>query len=285
MGYPRLSLNGVGKRGFNMLDEEIVELAFRRTQLEIKDQWEQLRKELNTIKTKMAVQGALGSGATLVRITDLCVRAVNRRAHLIWHTVYRFITTTGINYSDELSTELKALIAHELPEELPDFKGYIKNTIKILNAPKTAEKLLGNLDNARDHALKKVGTEIDLFVHSLMKKSEMSETGMESPIFNMYSPAGPIQTIDAGLGRQLINALDAIKSGVNQLQDLPEHPKTEIVEIIEDSRTELEKTKPNITKLRSLLTTVGVSIQNNHSLKPGYDVLKQELTYLGISLP
>ena len=104
MGYPRLSLNGVGERGFNMLDEKIVELACRRNQLEIKDQWEQLRKELNTIKTKMAVQGALGSGATLVRITDLCVRAVNNRAHLIWHTVYRFITTTGINYSDELSS-------------------------------------------------------------------------------------------------------------------------------------------------------------------------------------
>jgi len=37
-------------------------------------------------------------------------------------------------------------------------------------------------------------------------------------------------------------------------------------------------------KLRSLLMTVGTSIQSNHSLKPGYDVLKQELTFLGISL-
>ena len=267
-----------------MLDKKIVELACRRTQLEMKEQWEQLRKELNTIKTKMAVQGGLGSGATLVRITDLCARAVNNRAHLIWHTLYRFITTTGIHYSDELSSELKALIAHELPEELPDFKGYIKNTIKILNAPKTAEKLLDQLDNARDHALNKVGTEIDLFVQSLKKKSEMSGTGVESQIFNMYSPAGPIQTIDGELGRQLINALDAIKPGINQLQDLPEHSKSEIVDIIGDCRTELEKANPNITKLRCLLTTVGTSIQSHHSLKAGYDVLKQELTYLGISL-
>ncbi|MDH3566838.1 MAG: hypothetical protein OEM61_05710 [Desulfobacteraceae bacterium] len=267
-----------------MLDEKIVELACRRTQLEMKEQWEQLRTELNMIKTKMAVQGGLGSGATLVRITDLCARAVNNRAHLIWHTLYRFITTTGVNYSDELSSELKALTAHELPEDLPDFKDYIKNTIKILNAPKTAEKLLDQLDNARDHALNKIGTEIDLFVQSLKKKSELSETGVESPIFNMYSPAGPIQTIDGKLGRQLINALDAIKSGINQLQDLPEHPKSEIVDIIVDCCTELEKAKPNITKLRSLLTTVGMLIQNHHSLKSGYDVLKQELTYLGISL-
>ncbi len=268
-----------------MLDKKIVELACRRTQLEMKEEWEQLRKELNAIKTKMAVQGALGSGATLVRITDLCARAVNNRAHLIWHILYRFITTTGINYSDELSSELKALIAHELPEELPDFKGYIKNTIKILNAPKTAEKLLDQLDNARDHALNKVGNEIDLFVQSLKKKSEMTETGVESQIINVYSPPGPIRTIDGELCRQLINALDAIKPGINQLQDLPKHPKSEIIEIIGDCRTELEKAKPNITKLRSLLTTVGTSIQSNHSLKPGYDVLKQELTYLGISLP
>jgi hypothetical protein len=267
-----------------MLDEKIVELACRHTQLEIKEQWEHLRNELNTIKTKMAVQGALGSGATLVRITGLCARAVNNRAHLIWHTLHRFITTTGIHYSDELSSELKALIAHELPEDLPDFKGYIKNTIKILNAPKTAEKLLDQLDSARDHALNKVGTEVDLFVHSLKKKSELPETGLESHVFNIYSPAGPLQTVDAELGRQLIKTLDDVQSGINQLQDLPEHSKSEIVEIVGDCRAELEKAKPNIMKLRSLLTTVGTSIQSNHSLKSGYDALKQELTYLGISL-
>ena len=268
-----------------MLDEKIVDLACRRAQLEMKEQWEQLRKELNTIKTKMAVQGALGSGATLVRITDLCARDVHNRANLIWHTLHRFIVTTGINYSDDLSSELKALIARELPEDLTDFKGYIKNTIKILNAPKTAEKLLDQLDGAKDHALNKVGTEIDLFVHSLKKKSKLSETVVESQIFNIYSPAGSIQTIDAELGRQLINVLDAIKTGIHQLQVLPKHPKSEIIEIIGDCRMELEKSRPNITKLRSLLMTVGTSIQSSHSLKPEYDVLKQELTYLGISLP
>jgi len=267
-----------------MLDEKIVELACRRTQLEIKEQWEHLRNELNTIKTKMAVQGALGSGATLVRITDMCAHAINNRAHLIWHTLHRFITSTGIQYSDELSSELKALIAHELPEDLSDFKGYIKNTIKILNAPKTAEKLLDQLDSARDHSLNKMGTEIDLFVQSLKKKSELSETDVESQIFNMYSPTGPVQTIGAELGRQLINALDAIKSDINQLQDLPEYPKSEMIEIIRDCCIELEKDTPNIMRLRSLLTTVGTSIQSNHSLKPGYEVLRQELTYLGISL-
>jgi hypothetical protein len=250
----------------------------------MKEQWEILRNELNTIKTKMAVQGALGSGATLVRITDLCARAIHNRAHIIWHTLHRFITTTGIEYSDELSSELKALVAHELPEDLPDFKGYIKNTIKILNAPKTAEKLLDQLDGARDHALNKVGTEIDLFAQSLKKKSELSETGVESQIFNIYSPTGPIQTIDGEVGRQLINALDLIKDGINKLQDLPEHPKSEIVEIIGDCRIELEKETPNIMRLRSLLTTVGTSVQSDSSLKSGYDALKQELTYLGISL-
>jgi hypothetical protein len=176
------------------------------------------------------------------------------------------------------------LIARELPEDLPDFKGYIKNTIKILNAPKTAEKLLDQLDSARDHSLNKVGTEIDLFVQSLKKKSELSVTGVKSQIFNIYSPAGPIQTIDAELSRQLINALDAIKSGINQLQGLPEHPKSEMVEIIRDCRVELEKDTPNIMRLRSLLTTVGTSIQSNHRLKPGYEMLRQELTHLGISL-
>ena len=268
-----------------MLDKKIVRLACDRTQLEIKEQWEKLRKELNKIKTEMAVQGALGSGATLVRITDLCAQSIKNRAQLVWQTLYRFFTTAGIHYSDELSTELKTLMAHQLPEELDDFKGYIKNTIKILNAPKTAEKLLDQLVDARNHALKKIDTEIDLFVHSLKKKMEWSETGSESAIFNIYSPAGCVRTIDEGLRRQLVKTLDSIKPGLNQLRDLPTYPKNEIVELIQDVRLELEKEKPNITKLRTFLMTIGTSIQTVHSMKPVYDVLKQKATYLGISLP
>jgi len=285
LGIIQLGSHQCYKKGVFMLDKKIVKLARERIQLEIKEQWEQLRNELNRIKTEMALKGALWSGATLVRITDVCAQGIKNRAQLVWHTMYRFITTTGINYSDELSAELKALIADQLPEELDDYKGYIKNTIKILNAPKTAEKLLDQLVDARNHALNKVGTEIDLFVHSLKKKNELSETGSEFAIFNIYSPAGSIQTIDEKLGRQLIDALDSLKPGIHQLKELPLYPKDEIIELIQNCRSELEKEKPNITKLRSFLTTIGMSIQAIHSMKPVYDVLKQEVAYLGISIP
>lgn len=268
-----------------MLDKNIVKLACERTQLEIKEQWDQLRKELNRIKTEMAVQGALGSGATLVRITDLCAQSIKSRAQLVWSTMYRFVTTAGINYSNELSTELKTLVAGQLPEELDDFKGYIKNTIKILNAPKTAEKLLDQLVDARKHALNKVETEIDLFVHSLKKKTEQSETGSEFAIFNIYSPAGSVQTIDEELKQNLIKTLDVMKFGISQHKDSLIYPKNEVVELIQDCRSELEKETSNITKLRSFLTTIGTSVHTIHSMKPVYDMFRQEVTSLGISLP
>lgn len=268
-----------------MLDKKIVKLACTRIQLEIKEQWEQLRIDLNRTKTEMALKGALGSGATLVRITDLCAQSIKSRAQLVWNTLHRFITTAGINYSDELSTELRALIADQLPEELDDYKGYIKNTIKLLNAPKTAEKLLDQLVDARNFALNTIGTEIDLFVHSLKKKNESSEKGSEFALFNMYSPAGSIQKIDEELGWQLISTLDSITSSLHQLKDLPLYSKDELIELIQDCRSELNKKKPNITKLRSFLTTIGLSFQGIHSMKPVYDVLKQEVAYLGIALP
>ncbi len=62
-------------------------------------------------------------------------------------------------------------------------------------------------------------------------------------------------------------------------------PKGELIEVVRESQEELQKEKPNVTRLGSLLTTVGRSIQVVSSLGAAYGTLKQALTFLGISLP
>ncbi|GAN34602.1 MAG: hypothetical protein DYG83_17555 [Candidatus Brocadia sp. AMX2] len=91
--------------------------------------------------------------------------------------------------------------------------------------------------------------------------------------------------LDADVRTALTEALNQIAAIlVNSNIALPQ-PKAEIVELVGEGQQELKKKSPNLTKLRSLLSAVGGSIQTVASMKPAYETLKEALTFLGISLP
>ena len=54
-----------------------------------------------------------------------------------------------------------------------------------------------------------------------------------------------------------------------------------LIEVVQGTREEVQKEKPNVTKLKSLLSTVGASIQVMSNLKPVYEFFKQALTLRG----
>jgi len=280
-----------------MIEKEIIEIANDRIRIEIGEQNNKLSREIDRIKSEMAARGMFHSSVMITRVSDLCIETVKNRAQLIWQTLFRFITTTGISYSEELSEELKSLVANNLPEKLGDLRGHINNTAKLARSPNLEVKLDHGLDRARNQALAKVGTEIDLFVHSLRKKAAANNKNESSPmVFNIYSPVGSIQTgdnsianitqnIDTEVREQIRKALEEISLTLNQSELEITFPREELIEVVQETKDELQKEKPNITRLRSLLTTVGTSIQVVSSLKPAYETLKQTLTYFGISLP
>lgn len=280
-----------------MLDQKIVKIAQERIRIEIGEHIRTLRTEIERIKSEMAGKGALRSGVTIKPITDLCANAVRNRAQIVWQTLFRFITTSGISYYEELSNDLKAMIAQYLPEKLKDFRGFVKQASEIVGLPNShLGRYEEELSAARRGGLAKVGTEIDLFVHSLKRKSEIQSEEKKSTVFNIYSPVGSIQTGDNSIAnvsqnidtevREIISkALEDLMDALNDSHGELPISKEELVEVVQESQVELTKDKPNVTRLRSLLTTVGSSIQVVASLKPAYDLLKQGLVYLGISLP
>jgi hypothetical protein len=141
-----------------------------------------------------------------------------------------------------------------------------------------------------------VYNEIDLFVLSLERRAEMSDKESAGTVINIYSPSGAIQAgphsiayvsqaIDSEVREKVLHALEEVQAFLNNVEDLPEYPKNEILDLVLDGKSEVQKDKPNQTKLRSLLSTIGTSIQMMASAKPAYEVLKGALAYLGISLP
>lgn len=279
-----------------MIDQEISKIAKARISIEVGEQNKSLRSEIDRIKREMSARGVLQSGMTISRVASLCVDTIKNRAQLVWQTLFRFITTAGISYSPDLADELKGLVAQHLPEKLGDLRGYIKQAAEMAGSPKLHEKFGQDLDSVRKQVLAKVGTEIDLFVHSLKKKAETVKDEASSAVFNIYSPVGSIQTgdnsianvtqnIDTEVKVQIQKALEEIISQLSQPEVETPSPKDELIEVVQESQVEVQKEKPNVTRLRSLLTTVGTSIQVVSSLKPAYETLKQALTFLGISLP
>lgn len=279
-----------------MVDEEITKIAHDRIRIEIGEQNNNLHIEIDRVKAEMSYRGVLRSSMAIKRVTGLCVETIKNRAQLVWQTLFRFITTSGISYSENLSEELKGLIVHHLPENLGDVRDHVKKITEIAGSPNMYERMEQELVSARNQALAKVGTEIDLFVHALKKKEAAETNGTSSTVFNIYSPVGSIQTgdssianvtqnIDTEVKEQIRKALEDIELALNQPEVEPSSSKTELIEVVQESKDEIQKEKPNVTRLRSLLTTVGTSIQVVSSLKPAYGTLKQALTFLGISLP
>ncbi len=279
-----------------MVDEKITKIAHDRICIEINEQNNNLRSEIVRIKEEMSERGLLRSGMTIKRVTDLCIETTKNRAQLVWQTLFRFITTTGISYSKDLSKELKGLVAFHLPEKLEDLKSHIKQIAEIAGSPNQFEKNRQELDSARNQALAKVETEIDLFVLSLKEKEAVGTNGTPSSTFHFYSTVGSFQTGDSSIANvtqhiypevyeKIQEVLEEVLIVLNQPDVETSSSKSELIEVVQKSQDEIQKELPNITLLRSLLRTVGTSIQVVSSLKPAYETLKQALTFLGTSLP
>jgi hypothetical protein len=279
-----------------MLDEQVARFARDRILLEIGEQNTRLQAEIGRIRAEMAARGVLNSGMTLQRVAQACANAARDRGQLAWQILFRFVTTTGVRYHDGLADDLKALVSEFLPPTLVDLKGYPIHEAKRLGNEKATAQLVQIVESARTVALAKIKNEIDLFTVSLNSRQAMSVEKTDAQVFNIYSPVGSIQTganavayvtqiIDASTKERLNDALAAVEEALATIDELPTHPKAEIIEIVREAKTEVAKAEPNATKLRSLLGTTATAIQTVASMKPAYELLKTGLAYLGIALP
>jgi len=85
--------------------------------------------------------------------------------------------------------------------------------------------------------------------------------------------------------KQLIPVLEAVEAAVSGLESLPGDPKEKIIDLIRKGKIEIKQDKPNVTRLKSLLSTVGSSIGTVASVKPAYEALKLALTHFHIPIP
>ena len=280
-----------------MLNNNVIQIAVKQFKLETIEQNEKLISDIGLFQGQMSARGVFQSSMTIKGIQDLCTQGIKNRSLLLWKILYRAITTSGISFSEELADELKEIVNIYLPESIKEIKNIFQIEVPKMKPEGLLSPFEGSLDEAYNISLQKVHAEIDLFVQSVKGKERLSERGAKSYEFHFYSPVAAVQTgdystvnvsqrIDTEAREKMRKVLKDVEEAISKIDALPNHPKDEILEIVKEGQLEIEKAKPNKTKLGGLLATISMAVQTVGSIKPAYELLKQvSATYLGIQLP
>lgn len=174
-----------------MLDPRITELGRTMIQVQFEERRRQLAREVEFVHNEMATRGLGRSGITLSRIHELCAREVEIWARLVWQVLVRVLSTVGVGPSETLAQDLKAEVEAYLPPDLPELNQIIERNANLVRAGQVPP-----LTDARNHALRKIGAEVDLFVLSLEHRAASGEAqpSAQHATYHIYSPIGVLQT-------------------------------------------------------------------------------------------
>jgi len=281
-----------------MLDQQVVNLANDRIRLEIDGHRRKFHEDVKRAEREVAAREPFRPGARFEKVGSLGVDAVRDRGQIIWQTLFRFVTLSGVTWYEGLTEDLKRVVADRLSESVGDIKGYADKVEREMREPRLltlVSHLRTKIEDARTTTLKTMNSEIDLFVISLKNGAQAPKNQPAQTVFNISSPVGAIQTganaiahvsqaIDPATRDKLLGVLIDLGQRLENIDALPGHPKHEIAELIKDSETEIRKDTPNWTKIRNFLSSIATSIQTVAALKPAYEGLKEILGYLGISV-
>lgn len=218
-------------------------------------------------------QGPRG-GHTFLNVQKVCANSVSRRITKTWTVIHRAFVTIGLEYSDDLGHEIQGVFDRSIVDYTAEVEAHIQKAAASvgLNPAKFSDPVA----EAARLALANVQNEIMLFTLSL-QKAPVKEN--YSPQFNISnSTVGAIQTGSGSIANvsveiasetaAVIAALDLITKELAKLVDLSSVDKQQILELVDDSKAELLKERPNVRKLSAVLPAISAAISVFADLRP-----------------
>lgn len=275
-----------------MLDAKVIDLVKRMVLVQFDERREQFKRDVEMAQAKASARGMGSSGPVIMEVYGLCAHDIEVRTQIVWQNLRKVLLETGIVPSEVLAQELKDFVKSHTAAIIAVPSEHYERVVR-----NTGINRHYSIDTALQRAIDKVNAEIDFLVLSLMRRqqADANHPGSQQPIFNIGS-VGAIQTapsatanITMNIGSEdreaLLCALALVKEGLAGVESLPAHPTAEIIELVDEVKSEIEKPTPNGTRLGSLALTIATAIQTAGSLQPAYQTLKAALLSLGIMLP
>lgn len=273
-----------------MIDPKIAEISRRMTAVALADRRQQILASLGTAMSNFAARGVGMSSAAGFALGKICAEGARPAAEIAWRNLWRAALAVGFQPDDEFGELLKA----EVREQTRDDHERVRRALEErANRISHAAPALSMLDQARELSLRALDAEIDLAIASAKRRTSDERREV---VYQFYAPvaavvsgmgasASVVQNIGFSEKEGLSRALDAVNEAVNASTDMDDQQKTDLAELVQDARRELNKPKPNGWKLVSVLQGIGGAIQTIGSAQPAYDALKAIATVIGIQLP
>jgi hypothetical protein len=198
----------------------------------------------------------------------------------------------------ELAADLKQRLRYYLPlhDDYVSIPESLENRLGLMRPLNARARVAA----AWEQAIQRQDAQIDLIVLSTVKRAErlVGESSLPTsttnnyfyaPVASFQTGAGSIATVNqafsVGDREALMKALDLVREAIQREQKIDTFNKGEVIELIEEGKAEAAKSKPNGTKLSSIMQTVSAAIQTVSTLQSAYQTLKITLAPFGIQLP
>lgn len=276
-----------------MLDHQVTDLADRFIQVEFDERRKILSRAVLDVAQRTNSRGILNSSIHLDQVIQLCELEIDVRARIVLQIHIKVLADLAMVPYEGLAQDLKERLRYFLPHH-SDYTGHAGDLAQKLDLLNRLQALAAKWE----HAIKRTDAEIDLFVTGHLRRAkEMSSRNPAGGVtYNFNSPVGAfqlgagavatvIQTVQSADREALMKALDLLRDTILREDKIVTFDKIEVLELIEDGKVEVQKPKPNGTKLTSIMNTVSNAIQTVGTLQSAYQMLKASLLPFGIMLP
>ena len=209
------------------------------------------------------------------------------RVRLATANLFRVVAEGRLPYSANLVTDMMQEI------EIHAREAEIAASREIMPPLERLQPQLGRtvppiLSDAKTRALDLAKGEVSLFVHRLAAAQSSAsprpgvnihvEGNVGAMMTGDYSTANIVQHFGAEEKEIVERALVAVREYVTaQGGNIPE-----LTEIVDEAEVEANKPKPNLARLKGLLSGVATTIQTTAAAQPAYALIKDALAVLGI---
>lgn len=275
-----------------MLSPKLTERVNRLLDIQLTERRHILDAEIETAKSMHNARGMLRSGAYVKYIQNICIRELEVRGVLTWQALVRVMTLLGDEPNAHMSSDLKNYLESRVHSSCEELIGNLsRNLFDIMPLESVP------LTPARDHVVEKHEIEIDLYVDAAETNRNAAEMKRNMTAnYNFYGSVGSVQSGDGatanvvqnlgpGEREALIQALNLASDALNVAVGIAPGKRAELVAVVKEAADELNNATPNNTKLHSLLTVIGTTIQSLASAPAAYAALKTTLLPFGIVLP
>lgn len=281
-----------------MLKEQIVNTATEQMSLTFEERNTHLGIEHGRLVSDFVKRGVLHGSFAIQLTAELYANEIKIRGELALGILLRAIRAYGVDSLESLGDHMKALLRQVIEREAETLTQQMHDRAPTKNAGEYGALSIDidtQFATGVDHAMRKIATEVDLFA-AHVSQSQTVNGDVTSPAIHVTGPVGAIltgdyasasviQNLDSGAKAEIQRALNVIEAELSKIQPAQDLNKEEVLEMVQDSKIEITKDKPNISKLKATLVGIATSIQTTAALRPAYDGLKGALGLIGISLP